>query len=188
MKQSRGFTIIEIIVTISVMLVLMAVSIVALRSTQVDARDQERKTDVESIARGLEQRYTTGNARVLLWPSKGAYPGNNEMLYSTGTNYWCTVAPPAKFDPCQASTSYLYELLPGTTEGSFKPPDSSVQMFKNMWGATDANRLTYISNGNYVYAPLDRTGANCNNDCTSFKLYYKKESDGSTQVIKSKRQ
>jgi prepilin-type N-terminal cleavage/methylation domain-containing protein len=56
----RGFTIVELIVTITIMGILLVLAVVAVSSTQLSARDQERAADVEAIKSNLEAIYTNG--------------------------------------------------------------------------------------------------------------------------------
>ena len=57
----RGFTIIEIIIVITVMGALLILAVVNLRGSQISARDAERKTDIETIALHLDNYYTSGS-------------------------------------------------------------------------------------------------------------------------------
>jgi prepilin-type N-terminal cleavage/methylation domain-containing protein len=57
----RGFTIVELIIVITIMAILMTLGVVNLRNAQVNARDTERKTDISTIAKYLEVYYTSGN-------------------------------------------------------------------------------------------------------------------------------
>lgn len=189
MKRSRGFTLIELLVTISIMVILMTLAVVNVRSTQVNARDDERMADIENLARGLERRYNEGNSRVVGWTSQGSYPGNNEFLHATGSNYWCT-ANPALFNPCSVSGGYMTDFWPGTTVQAFTAPNGTFNSVKSQWNVAGAvTKQTLIDGGDYFYEPLTNTGAVCNNgDCTRFNLYYEKELDGTTQIKKSKNQ
>lgn len=58
--MKRGFTIVELIITITIMGILLTLAVVSVNSTQLQARDAERKTDVESVQAYLESYYTTG--------------------------------------------------------------------------------------------------------------------------------
>jgi prepilin-type N-terminal cleavage/methylation domain-containing protein len=58
--RRRGFTIVELIIVITIMAILMTLGVVNLRGSQAGGRDTERKTDVESIAQHLESYYTSG--------------------------------------------------------------------------------------------------------------------------------
>jgi prepilin-type N-terminal cleavage/methylation domain-containing protein len=56
----RGFTIVELVIVIAIMAVLLTLGVVNVRASQIDARDAERKTDIETIAQHLETFYTSG--------------------------------------------------------------------------------------------------------------------------------
>ncbi len=58
--RRRGFTIVELVIVITIMAILLTLGVVNLRSAQANARDTERKTDIESIAQHLETYYTSG--------------------------------------------------------------------------------------------------------------------------------
>ena len=60
MKRHEGFTLIELLITITIMVILLGLTVVNLRSSQATARDEERKTDVNIIARHLEVFYDSG--------------------------------------------------------------------------------------------------------------------------------
>jgi len=62
----RGFTIIELIVVIAVMGILLVLAVANIQSSQVNARDDERKSDINTIATRLDSYYSTANL--------GAYP------------------------------------------------------------------------------------------------------------------
>ena len=50
----RGFTIVELVITITIMGILLTVAIVNLNATQANGRDAERRGDVESLALNIE--------------------------------------------------------------------------------------------------------------------------------------
>lgn len=56
----RGFTIVELIITISIMAILLTLGTISLSGSQANARDSERKTDIESVSQHLETYYTSG--------------------------------------------------------------------------------------------------------------------------------
>lgn len=57
--RRRGFTIIELVIVITIMAILLTLGVVNLRGTQASARDSERTTKAESIAQHLEAFYTS---------------------------------------------------------------------------------------------------------------------------------
>lgn len=55
-----GFTIVELIITITIMGILMTLAVVNINSTQASARDNERTADIDAIQTNLESFYTGG--------------------------------------------------------------------------------------------------------------------------------
>lgn len=196
MKRASGFTLIELLITISIMVILMTLAVVNIRGTLVQARDEERKSDVETMARGLEQRYNVANPKLpsaAIAVGKGSYPDVNEMLHALGF-------PRAGFTPEEVPGGYLPELLPGTTKKTFKAPDvpyyiKSVTLMC-VWACQPAETqsvvdamTTGINKENYVYEPIDRNGnICCCGGCIRYNLYYRTEADGALHVVKSKHQ
>ena len=70
MKQ-YGFTVVELVITIAIMGILLTLAVVNVTSTQVNARDVERVSDVESIASHLETVYKTD---IIGGSAAGRYP------------------------------------------------------------------------------------------------------------------
>ena len=60
-RVQNGFTLIEVLVTLVIMTLLLSLGMVALNSGRVQTRDAERKSDIETIARGLENYYNDGD-------------------------------------------------------------------------------------------------------------------------------
>lgn len=56
----RGFTIVELIITITIMSILLTLAVVNVNTTQMNARDDERKTDVQTIGSYLDSFYSSG--------------------------------------------------------------------------------------------------------------------------------
>lgn len=188
MKHRAGFTLIELLITITVMVMLIIVSVISLRSSQASARDEERKTDIENIARGLEQRYTNGNPVVTApaYVQKGVYPGTNEMLHGMGWDR-------ADYTPVQVVGGYLIDLLPGTTSENFTPPNGGTFDIICVWACQPAETQSVVdaatTPGKYVYEPIDATGNVCSaGGCVRFNLYYRTEKDNVIHKVMSKNQ
>jgi prepilin-type N-terminal cleavage/methylation domain-containing protein len=188
MKRHAGFTLIELLITLTVMVVLVVLAVVSLRSTQANARDEERKTDVENIARGLEQRYINGN-RMITAPAyvqRGSYPGVNEMLHGMGQSQ-------AGFDPAQIVGGYLTELMPDTSPANFIPPGNGTFVLSCTSACQPAETQSVIDAATtistYVYEPIDKSGNVCGlGDCVRFNLYYRTEKDNIVHKVTSKNQ
>jgi len=68
----RGFTIVELIITISIMAILLTLGTISLSDSQANARDSERKTDINTIALHLETFYISGtNSSTILTDCTG---------------------------------------------------------------------------------------------------------------------
>lgn len=181
--MNRGFTVVEIIVTLVVITILLGLGIVGIRSSLANARDTERESDIKTIATGLEERYKKGNpVATSTQVSQGSYPGFNEMIHIGGSYR-------SGFTPDTVAGGYLQTALPGTSESSFKNPSGN-----QVWNivcvsacspAEDQTQInTAFSNGSggfadrYVYEPVDASGGICCcGDCRRFNLYWISETD-----------
>lgn len=166
----RGFTVVELIITITVMGILLVLAFVNMTASQVRARDEERRTDVESISQHLESYYRNGSGEAgeLL----GRYPA---------------VASPINID------SKLRNIDPK----SLKAPgvDDFEETFKY---ATNINEtptgvLPQPTIGQYVYQPLAWDGTAwqlCSGsmECRKYNLYYRLENNNVVQKVMSKNQ
>lgn len=165
MLRSRGFTLIEVLVTITIMVILMTLAVVNLRSTQVNARDAERKADIEAIARHLDSLYTRGLPSSLNVP-RGSYP--NTVIMNDAANRDLIFADLPKsilIDPTKTTSA------------------QSIFMATNILTGTDAENSPAASvlpaPGNdypYVYQPIADDGTLCDNNpsgevCRKFNIY-----------------
>jgi prepilin-type N-terminal cleavage/methylation domain-containing protein len=189
MNRRTGFTLIELLITITILGALIVLSVVSLRSLQANARDEERKTDVENIARGLELRYVNGNPKVTTpsYVQKGTYPGVNEMLHAMGWDR-------SDFAPTQIVGGYLTDLLPDTTPSDFVAPVSGGTFgIICLWACQPAETASVVDAettlSKYIYEPIDASGNICSNgNCVRYNLYYRTEKDNVIHKITSKRQ
>lgn len=187
MKRSAGFTLIELLITISIMVILMSLAVVSLRNNQAYARDEERKTDVENIARGLERRYTDGNPKATAtYIKQGEYPGVNEMLHILGTSR-------ADITPTQIIGGYVSEVFPGVSSDNTTPPGGGSFNIICVWACQPAETQSVVDaatlTNTYVYEPIARDGTICSNaDCSRFNLYYRTEVDNVVHKVTSKHQ
>jgi len=87
----QGFTLVELLVTLSIMAMIMGASLVAFNSSRAVARDGRRKADLEAVRSALE----------LYRSDVGAYPANLPLL---SPNYIST----SLTDPNTPTRSYSY--------------------------------------------------------------------------------
>jgi general secretion pathway protein G len=87
---SAGFTLIELMVVVSIIGVLMASGILAFSNAQQNARDARRRADIDAISKALEQ-YNV-NTGVGLYPATASsitsyFPAGSVPLDPRGTSY-----------------------------------------------------------------------------------------------------
>lgn len=177
MIYRRGFTLLEVLIAITIMTTLSTLMVIGLRSSQAYARDDERRADIASLARGLENYYTNGAADGSRSLGVGHYPGGDDIADAISGNY-------------------LYNgLLPGTTASHFKEPGSSGNNFivannSPSGDYTDTEARSQLDDKPYLYQPMTESGSLCRDwvDCTKFNLYYITETDNTVHIIRSKNQ
>lgn len=167
MNRRAGFTVVELIIVIVIMAILLILAVVNLGSSQVSARDDERKTDVANIARALEQFYTSGNDSST---SVGFYPLTN-----------ITADPPAPLpdiDPRSVRS-------PGHDDSGSNLVLATTNADETVAGAAQQPTIDQ-----YIYQPLDSSGNICTTEslCRRFYLYYRLETDNTVYKVTSKRQ
>lgn len=164
----RGFTVIELIIVVTIMGILLILGVVNLRGSQISARDAERKGDIEAIALHLENFYNSGTdgSTVL-----GRYPSS--ALIGQETNLLRDIDPKALTAPGETASS----LLAATCSGA------CTQTTAGVTPAPDINT--------YVYQPIRTDGTRCDTEaqeCRKFNLYYRLESDNTVYMLTSKNQ
>lgn len=177
MNRRRGFTVVELIIVITVMAILLIVAVVNLRSTQIAGRDEERKTDVENIARAFEGSY--GSRDTITSAAIGTYPGTTEVTNETT----------------------LRSLIPDLQTKDVRGPDIDLSAPMSLVAATNttttaAGVTPQPTKDTYVYQPIRTNGSLCTThgsgtgaqECRRFFLYYRTESTDQVQQLKSIRQ
>lgn len=113
----RGFTVVEIIITVTIMGILLAVGAFSWNTAQLQARDGERTADVEAIQVSLESWYRTGVTGQLstitnLIPNPSFETNTSSVQMYSGATLTRVASPSA------ASGSYVGRILRGTAGGS----------------------------------------------------------------------
>lgn len=169
--KMHGFTVVELIITITVMGILLTLAVVNISASQVNARDSERKSDVEAIVSHLEVFYksgTTGSTTV------GRYPST--ALLANGETSIQSFLRDIDMDSVTA---------PGATSvaTSFVPATNAIQ--------TEVGVLPSPTIAQYVYQPIQANDTLCTTElqeCRKFIIYYRSEVDGTVKKTMSKNQ
>lgn len=106
MSAQKGFTLVELLVVISIIAILSVIGVVVFGNTQTSARDGKRKADIDAIAKTMETSYSQC--------SGGKYCNITESSFASGkipadpfeTSYGatqnkCGTAPGGTLMPCQ---------------------------------------------------------------------------------------
>lgn len=169
MKRNAGFTLVELLITMTIMTILLVLVVVSLRSNEANARDEERKTDVTILAQQLENYYEaavdSGDA--------GTYPS--------------TIAVDTE--------SEVKGILPDLDPKALRAPDVADSSAMSFTVATSSSSTQSPTISSYIYQPLRSDGSLCNtndegaaSECRKFILYYTLENVAGTQTVKSKHQ
>lgn len=167
----RGFTIVELIITITIMGILLTLGVVSLNATQKNGRDAERKGDIEAIQTNLEAFYRTGNG---ISSNLGRYP-------STAIT--------------SGSESTLKGILRDIDLKSLTAPGAS-GFATTFIAATNTSQTTagvtpQPTISQYVYQPLRSDGTLCTDEsqeCRKFNLFFRLETESGVQMVTSKNQ
>ena len=192
MQRLRGFTIVEIIITIAIMGILLGLVMAGFRHTQAVARDDKLEQQAQAIARGLENLYRTGIPEYDIKPNH--YPSVRETMHAIGWGM-DDVGPhvPGGYlhswlDGVPDSAMTRFELVRFIKDGKWTPIGDET----NVRESTPVGKIRYEP---YKYNKKDFYGDDryswCNlknEECVGFNLYYHTEVDDAIHVIRSKRQ
>lgn len=169
--KRRGFTIVEIVITITIMGILLTLAVANLTATQVNGRDAERKGDIEAITSNLETFYRTGSDNST---SLGRYPST---VITSGNQ------------------STVRSILRDINFNSLTPPGASSLATGFIPATNTVQTATGVApqptKSQYVYQPLQSDGSLCTaetQECRKFNLYYRLETDNTVYMVTSKNQ
>ena len=163
MELREGFSLIELITVMVVVGVLIAMTALTVTQVQPAARDTERKDDLASIGRRLEQAYAAQDV------GAPAYPTATKLIsdINSQSGTMLRLSTEATRAPSSTSTSVVAATSKSTSEP--KGPGNSLTL------------------NEYVYQPLTINGDLCSGSdtCVRFFLYTKLERDSQPFKIKS---
>ncbi len=149
MKSKSGFTIVELVVTISVIAILAAVSLVTYSIVQRDARDSTRRANLLVLTNGLEKYYN----------KNGEYPSVRNLVNNFGDNTGTEIGTYLDVDSAVLKTP---KLTPATETNALHE------------GTTYINDYILYSGVNAVDQNKCNNGPP--GGCDSFTISYKEES------------
>lgn len=111
-QKSNGFTLIEILVVATIMIVLTAIGIASFSAANQNARDAKRKADLETLRQAMVLYKTQSSTGVYPQGSYDAITGTSGLTPSTGTQF---LTPPVPRNPPN-NAAYL---VTNSTSSSF---------------------------------------------------------------------
>jgi len=171
--KRRGFTIVELIIVITIMGILLTLGVVNLRGSQVNGRDAERKVDIETIALHLETFYTSGTDDPSILYNRYPSVDPTSGLIGHERTYLRDIDLKSLASPTPA----------GSTASSLMAATNSTQTTASVTPQPDFDK--------YIYQPLKSDGSLCalsTDECIKFNLYYKLELDSTINMMTSRNQ
>jgi len=140
---SFGFTLVELLVVITILGIIVAIGLVSFRSAQERGRDAQRKSDLKQIASALELYYSdygkypdAGAGTILGCPSPDSGVctwGAADKSFTDNKTLYMKVVPK---DPTKGH-SYLYR-----TVSVNSVPDTGFQLFANLENSQDGSIIS----------------------------------------------
>lgn len=173
MKHARGFTIVEIIVVITAIAILAAITTVTYSGLQVRARDDERLADVEALSSAFETYYE----------KHGTYPSIRQ-INGTEAGHGMTFLEDTLRIPANALVA------PGAASGTTTSLAATGTAAQN---PTSDQYLYYVENnvgstawGGVCWDPVPWSTSPPYQSCSRYTLKYFSEADNTTVSKNSK--
>lgn len=118
MLKFRGFTLVELLVTISILAILMTIAMISYSGIQKNARDGKRKSDISIIQSALEQYHADSGYYPASPLSAGSALSNGSKIYlskipgdNDGSSYFYTALPNSPACNTNCTNYCLYATL-----------------------------------------------------------------------------
>lgn len=189
--RRAGFTLIELLVTITVMVVLLTLTAAGLGVYQANARDEERKNDVQIIAQQLESYFETDRVSTATPHAVVANAKPGSVILASFSGYNTGVYPATTNMDTEAEVKAT---LPNMDVRALRDPATPTTSPISLIVATSASTPTLASLNSgktYIYQPLDASNVLCTStgqECVKFNLFYTLETDLTVKTIASKHQ
>jgi prepilin-type N-terminal cleavage/methylation domain-containing protein len=156
--NEHGMTIIELLTVMVIIGILSGLSLTIIDSYRYNGRDNERISDVESIARSFEISYLRDAT-------------SNGPSYPTAQR--------------ATDTANYASLFKGQGLDATKAPDTTSAT--SIVAATSNAQPQSPTKNQYIYQPLTANGALCNSTdlCVRFIMYYRLEATNTVQSVES---
>ena len=172
--NKRGFSIVELVVVITIIGILLTLAAVSFRGYQADARNEERRIRAENIVRYLEDIYKTGSANPSV--TQGTYPTTSLI----GTYSSSLTVDETKLVQLFGKNGFDLTNLKSAGKDSY-----------GFRIASTNSELTNVAVDEYVYQPIYYYASGntyrcyySSWECRSFNLYYATEEGGTTVAHK----
>ena len=127
-KNIHGFTLVELLVVMSIIGVLAAMGVTSFMTAQMRGRDAERKSDLKQISHALE----------LYFSDHGVYPPANLVIKGSELTDGKTVYFKEIPDDPTLNMDYIYRLVPSA-------PTQKYQLFAYLENTQDKDLITGLS-------------------------------------------
>ena len=164
--SEKAFTLIELLIVISILGVLATIGLVAFRSAQFRGRDAQRKSDLKQISSALELyfsdygRYPTSSSGLIM-----GCPSTTQSACNWGSGpFWDQKTTYFKVVPKDPANSQNYYYKADSTAQKF-------QLFAHLENSQDINCLPNLSGKSDCAAPKLPTAApNCGSSVCNFAI------------------
>lgn len=193
--KKRGFSIVELAIVIALIGILSLIVFVSLRNGQVSARDNERHSKAESIARSLEIIYKSGNQSTGGTHEAGSYPTMEDIDEANKFSFLPSID--------ESTTTFSWQNGGGSTLKSLRSKGS----LNNHNTENMTVEGSSVGLDEFIYVPYTRGFASATvmpgdadgwgyclraelafGKCSRFNIYYRTEADNALHTIRSTNQ